>query len=92
MGIVGDVVLPLVLAFIMFALGLGLTVDDFVRVVKRPRDFAIGAVSQIILLPAVAFILISIWDLPNELAGPLSGAMNQAVVTSPLSKASNVLG
>ncbi len=68
MGIVGDVVLPLVLAFIMFALGLGLTVDDFVRVVKRPRDFAIGAVSQIILLPAVAFILISIWDLPNELA------------------------
>ncbi len=68
MGIVGDVVLPLVLAFIMFALGLGLTVDDFVRVVKRPRDFAVGAVSQIILLPAVAFILISIWDLPNELA------------------------
>ena len=31
-------------------------------------------------------------DLPQELAGPLSGAMNQAVVTSPLSKASNVLG
>jgi BASS family bile acid:Na+ symporter len=68
MGIVTDVVLPLALAFIMFALGLGLTFDDFVRVAKRPRDFIVGAASQIVLLPAVAFALVSIWDLPPELA------------------------
>jgi BASS family bile acid:Na+ symporter len=68
MGIVTDVVLPLALAFIMFALGLGLTVDDFVRVATRPRDFLIGAVSQIVLLPLVAFVLVSIWPLPPELA------------------------
>ena len=43
MGFVTDVVLPLALAFIMLALGLGLTFDDFVRVVRRPRDFALGA-------------------------------------------------
>lgn len=68
MSIVTDVVLPIALAFIMFALGLGLTFDDFARVARRPRDFFIGALSQIILLPAVAFALVSVWPLPPELA------------------------
>lgn len=68
MGIVTDVVLPLALAFIMFALGLGLTFEDFARVATRPRDFIVGALSQILLLPAVAFLLVSLWPLPPELA------------------------
>lgn len=68
MGIVTDVVLPLALAFIMFALGLGLTFDDFARVATRPRDFLVGAISQIVLLPAIAFLLVSVWSLPPELA------------------------
>ena len=68
MGVVTDVVLPLALAFIMFALGLGLTVDDFARVARQPKDFLVGAASQIVLLPIVAFILVSIFTLPPELA------------------------
>ena len=68
MGFVTDVVLPLALAFIMLALGLGLTFDDFVRVARRPRDFAVGAISQIILLPVVAFLLASVWPMAPELA------------------------
>lgn len=68
MGIVTDVVLPLALAFIMFALGLGLTFADFARVAKSPRDFIVGALSQLVLLPAVAFLLVSVWSLPPELA------------------------
>ncbi len=68
MGIVTDVVLPVALAFIMFALGLGLTFDDFARVATRPRDFIVGALSQILLLPVVAFLLVSVWPLPPELA------------------------
>ncbi len=68
MGFVTDVVLPLALAFIMFALGLGLTIDDFARVARRPRDFAVGAASQIVLLPAVAFVLASVWPMAPELA------------------------
>ena len=68
MGFVTDVVLPLALAFIMLALGLGLTFDDFVRVARHPRDFAVGAVSQIVVLPAVAFLLASIWPMAPELA------------------------
>jgi len=68
MNIVTDVILPLALAFIMFALGLGLTGDDFLRVVRQPRDFFVGAFSQIILLPIVAFILVKIWPIAPELA------------------------
>ena len=64
MGIVTDVFLPLALAFIMFALGLGLTGGDFLRVARQSRDFFVGAFSQIILLPIIAFILIKIWIWP----------------------------
>ena len=68
MGIVTDVILPMALAFIMFSLGLGLTLEDFARVAKQPRDFLIGAVSQIALLPIVAFFLVSLWPLSPEIA------------------------
>ena len=68
MNIVTDVILPLALAFIMFALGLGLTGADFLRVAKQPRDFFVGAFSQIIILPIVAFLLVKLWPLAPELA------------------------
>jgi len=68
MGQMAEVVLPLALAFIMMSLGLGLTGADFRRVVVQPRDFLIGAASQIALLPLVAFALVSVWPLAPELA------------------------
>jgi len=68
MNIVTDVILPLALAFIMFVLGLGLTGADFLRVIKQPRDFFVGAFSQIILLPIIAFILVKTWSIAPELA------------------------
>ena len=68
MGIVTDVFLPLALAFIMFALGLGLSGGDFLRVAKQSRDFFIGAFSQIILLPIIAFVLVKMWPIAPELA------------------------
>jgi BASS family bile acid:Na+ symporter len=68
MGIVVDIFLPLALAFIMFALGLGLTGNDFLRVIKQPRDFFVGTFSQIILLPIIAFILVKLWPISPELA------------------------
>ena len=67
MGIV-TVILSLALAFIMFSLGLGLTGSDFLRVIKQPRDFLVGAFSQIILLPIIAFMLVKIWPIAPELA------------------------
>ena len=68
MNIVTDVILPLALAFIMFVLGLGLTGSDFLRVIKQPRDFFVGAFSQIILLPIIAFVLVKVWPIAPELA------------------------
>lgn len=49
------VALPLILAFIMFSLGLGLRKADFARVLKYPVAFGAGLFNQVILLPLVAF-------------------------------------
>ncbi len=49
------IALPLVLAFIMFSLGLGLKGGDFARVVKFPKAFGMGLFNQLILLPLVAY-------------------------------------
>ena len=68
MNIITDIILPLALAFIMFVLGLGLTGSDFLRVIKQPRDFFVGAFSQIIILPLIAFILVKLWPIAPELA------------------------
>jgi len=86
MGIITDVILPLALAFIMFSLGLGLTGADFLRVIKQPKDFFVGAISQIILLPIVAFILVKIWPISPELA---IGVM--IIAAAPGGVTSNVL-
>ena len=86
MGFLVDIVLPLALAFIMLALGLGLTFDDFGRVVRRPRDFAVGALSQIVLLPAVAFVLASVWPMAPELALGL-----MIIAAAPGGATSNIL-
>ena len=51
---------PFALALIMLGLGLGLTTQDFTRVFKQPKDFIVGLICQLILLPIIAFILIKI--------------------------------
>ena len=86
MGIITDIILPLALAFIMFALGLGLTGKDFLRVAKQPRDFFVGAVSQIIFLPIIAFILVKLWPISPELA---VGVM--IIAAAPGGATSNIL-
>lgn len=62
------VALPLILAFIMFSLGLGLRRQDFTRVLKYPKAFGTGAVNQLILLPLIAFALVKTFALSAELA------------------------
>ena len=68
MSIITDIFLPLSLAFIMFSLGVGLTATDFTRVAKQPKDFFVGLICQIILLPLIAFILVKLWPISPELA------------------------
>ena len=59
---------PIALALIMLTLGLGLTKSDFTRVIKRPKDFLVGLICQVILLPIIAFILIKILNVQPALA------------------------
>ena len=68
MNFVTDVILPLALAFIMFTLGLGLSISDFSNVFRKPKNFLIGLISQLIFLPIVGLILVIIWPLPVEIA------------------------
>ena len=68
MNFVTDVILPLALAFIMFTLGLGLSISDFSNVFKKPKNFLIGLISQLIFLPIVGLILVIVWPLPIEIA------------------------
>ena len=68
MDILITVVLPLSLAVIMLSLGVGLTLADFGRVLQAPRAFAVGAVSQVVLLPLAALAVATAFGLPPELA------------------------
>ncbi|MEN8856088.1 MAG: bile acid:sodium symporter, partial [Akkermansiaceae bacterium] len=62
------IALPLVLAFIMFSLGLGLRKADFARVLKFPVAFGAGLLNQILLLPLVALGLAHVFGLSPEFA------------------------
>ncbi|MCP4526814.1 MAG: bile acid:sodium symporter family protein [Aestuariibacter sp.] len=63
-----QIFLPLSLAFIMFSVGLELAIDDFKRVAIQPKGFVVGAFSQVIALPLVAFGLLSFWSIEPALA------------------------
>ena len=77
---------PIALALIMLGLGLGLSIKDFLRVVNHPRDFLVGIICQLILLPIVAYILLLILRLPIELAVGL-----MIIAAAPGGVTSNVL-
>ena len=63
-----DIVLPLSLVFIMLTLGLGLTINDFTNLICAPRAFFVGIINQMFLLPTVAFIIILLLGLKEEMA------------------------
>ena len=77
---------PIALAFIMLGLGLGLTTKDFLRVINNPKDFTVGIVCQLILLPIVAYALVLILRLPVEIAVGL-----MIIAAAPGGVTSNVL-
>ena len=77
---------PLGLALIMLGLGLGLTIQDFLRVLKVPKDFLVGFISQLVLLPIVAISIALILKLPTELCVGL-----MLIACAPGGVTSNVL-
>ncbi len=83
---IAKTIAPVCLAIIMFGLGLGLTLSDFKRVINIPRDFMIGFLGQVIILPIIAFILIHIISMPPEIA---LGVM--VIAAAPGGVTSNIL-
>lgn len=67
-NILTEIFLPLSLAFIMFGMGLSLTLGDFRRIIIYPKAVSIGLVNQLVIIPLVAFGLINLFGVQAELA------------------------
>ena len=77
---------PFALALIMLALGASLTVKDFTRVFQNPKEFFVGLICQLVVLPIIGYLLIIILKTPIELA---LGVM--LIAAAPGGVTSNVL-
>jgi BASS family bile acid:Na+ symporter len=77
---------PICLALIMLGLGLGLSVKDFTRILRVPKDFFVGFFSQLVILPIVAIGVALILNLPEALAVGL-----MIIAAAPGGVTSNVL-
>ncbi|MDA8706202.1 bile acid:sodium symporter family protein [Candidatus Pelagibacter sp.] len=77
---------PICLALIMLGLGLGLSVKDFTRILRVPKDFFVGFFSQLVILPIVALAIALILNLPAPIAVGL-----MIIAAAPGGVTSNVL-
>ena len=77
---------PICLALIMLGLGLGLSIKDFTRILKFPKDFFVGFFSQLLILPIVALGVALILNLPTPIAIGL-----MIIAAAPGGVTSNVL-
>ncbi len=68
MNTTATIILALSLIIIMFGMGLSLKGSDFKAIFLRPKAIIAGLISQIILLPAVGFLLIYLFPLKPEVA------------------------
>jgi BASS family bile acid:Na+ symporter len=60
--------LPVALGIIMLGLGLSLTLADFGRVLKQPKAVLVALLCQLVVLPALCFGLVLLFQLPPVLA------------------------
>ena len=77
---------PICLALIMLGLGLGLSIKDFTRILRVPKDFFVGFFSQLVILPIVALVIALILNLPAPIAVGL-----MIIAAAPGGVTSNVL-
>ena len=67
-NVITEILLPVALIVIMLGMGLSLTIADFKRVFVFPKATVVGLLAQLLLLPAVAFLMLKVIDLPAALA------------------------
>lgn len=53
-------ILQFVLAFVMYSVAIDTSIDDFRSVLRRPKAFLIGALGQLLLFPALTFLLVGL--------------------------------
>lgn len=56
------------LGIVMFGMGMTLRFEDFRLVFQRPKDVLVGALAQFTIMPGLAWLLATIFQLPPELA------------------------
>lgn len=86
LGTLSFPVINLLLGVIMLGMGMTLTREDFARVLRRPRDVAIGLAAQYGIMSLAAWLLVKLLRLPPDLA---IGVV--LVGTCPGGTASNVI-
>ncbi|PVX40599.1 BASS family bile acid:Na+ symporter [Pasteurella langaaensis DSM 22999] len=88
--------IPYLLGLVMFGMGITLTFDDFGEVFKHPKSVLVGVIGQFVIMPAIAFSLAKLFNLPADLAigvilvGSCPGGTSSNVMTY-LSKGNTAL-
>ncbi|RXJ86344.1 bile acid:sodium symporter [Arcobacter sp. CECT 8985] len=78
-------IVPL-LIFIMFCMGITLKIDDFKRVLKKPKIIALTTILQFLLMPLAAYLVSKLFNLSTDLligmvlVGAVSGGTASNVI------------
>lgn len=88
LGKIGGVaVLSLLLGIVMFGMGTTLDLKDFALVLKRPADVILGACAQFLIMPGLAYLIASAFNLDPALTagvvlvGTCPGGTSSNVIT-----------
>lgn len=65
---IGTIILAISLIIIMFGMGLSLVKEDFTRLLKQPKAVFIGLLNQIVLLPLIAFLIVTSLGVGTDIA------------------------
>ena len=66
--IIGQILLPISLAIIMFGMGLSLVSGDFTRLITYPKAVLIGLCNQLLFLPLIGFVIVVLFGLNPSMA------------------------
>lgn len=67
-SIISQIFLPTALAIIMLAVGLSLSMRDFAQVLREPKTIFLGIAAQMLLLPLLGLMVVTLFQLPPVLA------------------------
>ena len=67
-SIIGQILLPISLAIIMFGMGLSLVSGDFTRLFNYPKAVLVGLCNQLLFLPLIGFAIVVLFGLNPSMA------------------------